>query len=121
MTNNPADLQESLAHFIGTINYHKHSSGIFVYTDGVHFLAEKAGAYWLLDLIASWQKRARKDRMLREFQLWELRVTRPSAAVVCLRDSDDEAFRQEIPFTDFPLNFIKLYLEAEVLMLPTER
>ncbi len=115
------ELERSLSQFIGTTEYYRHWSGIFVYTDGVRFLAENAGAHWLLDLIASWQKRAMKDRMLREFQLWELRVTRPAAVVVCLRDTDDEAFRQQIPFTDFPLTFVKLYLESEVLMLPSER
>lgn len=116
-----AELQRSLSQFIGTSQYHRHWSGVLVFTDGVHFLAENAGAYWFLDLIASWQKRAMKDRMLREFQIWELRVKRPVAIAVCLRDSDDEAFRQEIPFTDFPLDFMKLYLETGVLMLPSER
>jgi hypothetical protein len=115
----PDELRGALASFTGTENYYAHMSGLH-YTDGVAFLAENAGAYWLIDLIASWQKRARKDPMLREFQLWELRVTGREADAICFRDTNDEAFRQHIPFTDFPLSEVKLYLENEVLMLPGE-
>lgn len=116
----PNELRSALALFTGTENYHPHISGLH-YTDGVAFLAENAGAYWLIDLIGSYQKRCRKDRMLREFQVWTLKKTGNEADVICLRDMDDEAFRQHIPFTDFPLDEVTLYLENEVLMLPTER
>lgn len=115
-----AQLMEALARFSGTRNYHTHWSGAFRYTDGVAFLAENTGSYWLLDLIASWQKKARKDRMLREFQIWVLRVEGKTGVVECLRDTDDVAFEQHVPFTDFSLKRIKLYLEDKVLMLPNE-
>jgi hypothetical protein len=115
----PNEIRSALALFTGTQNYYPHESGLN-YTDGVAFLAENAGAYWLLDLIASYQKRCRKDRSLRDFQIWKLVKTGKKADVICLRDSDDEAFRQHIPFTDFPLDEVTLYLENEVLLLPGE-
>lgn len=118
----PRDIEASLAQFAGSDNIYPHLSGL-VYTDGVKYLADTLGAHWFIDLIASWQKRARKDRTLREFQLWELRVDleKRTAIAICFRDIGDEAFRQDIPFTDFPLASIRLYLENETLMLPTER
>jgi len=115
------ELRASLGEFIGTEQYYRHWSRILVYTDGVKYLAENAGAFWLIDAIASWQPEARKDPALREFQLWELFVyENRSALLICLRDSDDEAFRQQIEFTDFPMDYVKLYVEGEVLLLPSE-
>ena len=114
------ELRSSLQSFIGTTQYHRHWSGMR-FTDGVKFLADTANSYWLLDLIASWQQKALLDPALQEFQLWELHV-RPdhTATVICSRDSDDEAFRQEIQYTDFPLDYARLYVEERVILLPSE-
>ena len=119
---NRAELEAHLTHFTGSGDFYKHSTGL-VFTDGVKFLADRAGAYWLIDLIASWQKRARKDRMLRDFQIWELRVDikARTADAICFRDANDEAFRQSISFTDFPLPSVTLYVENDVVCLPSER
>jgi hypothetical protein len=114
------ELESALKQFTGTETYHDHWTGAFRYTDGVAFLAENAGANWLLDHIAAWQKRARRDPKLREFQAWSLTVTDKRAVISCLRDTDDEAFREEIPFTDFPLAEVTLYLVNRVLYLPSE-
>lgn len=113
-------IESTLAHFGGTENYYRHATGRLVYTDGVRFLAHAARAYWLIDVIASWQVRAQQDLALRDFQLWEVTVTGSRATVTCSRDAGDEAFRQEIPFTDFPLPSISLYVEWGVLLLPSE-
>jgi hypothetical protein len=114
------DFYATLRSFTGTESYHVHPSGMR-YTDGVKFLADTAGAYWLLDVIASWQPKALRDSSLREFQLWELQVKDDgTATAVCSRDTDDVAFRQPIPFTDFPLDYVKLYVEGGVILLPSE-
>jgi hypothetical protein len=45
----PADLDQ----FTGTETHWRHSlNRYFLYTDGVKYLAERAGAYWFLDAIA---------------------------------------------------------------------
>jgi hypothetical protein len=117
----PNDLRAALKSFTGTEHYYQHSSQRILFTDGVKYLADHAGAYWLIDIVASWQHRVLVDRALREFQLWEFVVSDDgSAAVICSRDSEDEAMRQAIPMTDFPLDYIRLYVEAGVLMLPSE-
>jgi hypothetical protein len=114
-----AEIEFGLRNFIGGETLYPHPLGLH-YTEGVHFLAEAAGALWLIDLIASWQPKAMKDPMLREFQLWKLVVTGTKAAAICLRDLGDEAFRQEVEYTDFPLPEISLYVEGGVLLLPSE-
>ncbi len=115
------ELRVALKTFTGTTAYYAHWSRQVVYTDGVKFLAETAGAYWLIDAIALAQPRARQDPRLCEFQLWELFVRDDRrATLVCSRDSDDGAFRQEIEFTDFPMEYVKLYVESDVVLLPSE-
>ena len=85
------------------------------------FLAEKAGAFWLIDLVASYQTaRLRRE----EFQVWTLTVDRdrtPVAVATCQADTDAPVLvRQEIDHTDFPLPSIKLWLVNGALMLPSE-
>ena len=114
------DFYALLNTFIGTTQYYRHWSGLKL-TDGVKFLADATNCYWLLDVIASYQKEALNDRCLREIQFWELRVSHDgSATVVCRRDLDDVAFEQKIPVTDFPLQYVKLYVENGVILLPSE-
>jgi hypothetical protein len=91
-------------------------------TDGVRFLAENAGAFWLLDVIASHQPRCRRDPMLRDMQFWTLKVNADKSAVVtCERDEGDLAFEQRIERTDFPLDGVRVWVEGGVAMLPSER
>ena len=117
-----AELEMNLAQFYGTSAYYRFSIlSNLVLTDGTKYLAEVAGAYWLMDLIASYQKKCMKDEMLRDFQIWTLKVENQTGVVTCERDTDDVAFRQEIPFTDFPLESIKIYCENGVIYLPSER
>lgn len=123
MTNNPQELLTQLSQFTGSENLYRHWLGIF-YTDGVHHLAEAAGAHWLIDAVASYQNTPQitKDPLLCEFQLWELHVNvgDRNGDLRCLRDTDDVAFNQIIPFTDFPLPHQKLYVRDGILMLPSE-
>lgn len=117
-----------LAGFTGTENHFQHWTRRLLYTDGIDYLAEHAGAYWLIDAIASYQgsKRIRQNPRLMEFQLWELTVTDAngarSAVLTCREDSGQPArITQRIEYTDFPLDSIKLYVEGDTLMLPSER
>lgn len=113
-----ADLQQ----FIGTTAYHRHWLGAFVLTDGAKYMADQGEANWLIDAIASYQPDARvkNDPMLNDFQLWELTVDNNSAVLKLSRDTDNVVLTQEIEYTDFPLPYIKLYLNEKVLMLPSE-
>lgn len=125
-------LLSTLPGFTGTMDYHKSTIFIrnFYHTDGVQFLAETAGAYWLIDAIVSWQTKARVR--CEEFQIWKLIVNpaNRSCVLVGTDGNRNHIARQKIGYTDFPLDDITLYLElgsldmktpAWILMLPSER
>jgi len=114
--------EEDLAHFTGTTQWYNHWLGL-LYTDGVRYLAEQGGAYWLLDAIASWQLQpvVQQDQLLQSIQFWKLTVNEDcSAQLICERDQGDVAITQDIPFTDFPLREVRLYCQQGVLLLPSE-
>jgi len=112
-------LEKELRQFIGTIHYYKHFTGL-LFTDGVKHLAERAGAFWLIDLIASWQGKQRVKSC--PFQIWELKVNGDRTATVTMKEDDGEPYKvkQKIEYTDFPLSEIKLYCIDGVLLLPSE-
>jgi hypothetical protein len=109
-----SEIRQGMAGFSGTEAYHRLSKlhGRLVCTDGVAWLAENAGAYWLIDAIASYQPQCAKDAALRGIQFWTLKVVDKSAVLSCERDEGDVAITQEIGRTDFPLDEVKLWVEA---------
>jgi len=122
------ELEANLAQFYGSENYYKASFGRVVYTDGVKYLADHAGAYWLVDAVASYQGRNLAGE---EFQEWRLTVDLEARAAVLVADDGNgrELARQVIEYTDFPLEEVTLYLvygsldgvtPCWVLMLPNE-
>jgi hypothetical protein len=114
------ELIADLEQFTGSEVVNRHWLGVLRYTEGVKYLAEKAQCYWLLDAIGSYQQQLQSNAQLRDFQVWRLIVIGKSATLICEEDSDKEVLRQRIPYTDFPLPEITLYLAQKVLMLPSE-
>ena len=107
--------ESDLNQFVGTENYYRHWTRQGVYTDGVQYLAEQAGAYWLIDAIFSHRRRE-------AFQVWTLKKNDDNSAILTMQEDSGEPakVRQTIPFTDFPLDQIKLYLIDSVLLLTSE-
>lgn len=125
-----SELRSQLEGFTGTEGYHRLTlSRRLVGTDGVAFLAQAANCFWLIDAIASHQPACMKDEMLQGIQFWTLKVKDQSAKLICERDQGDVFLTQDIPYTDFPLDEIKIWVEAGecggqpvmVAMLPGER
>ena len=110
-----------LEQFTGTENFYRYH-GILL-TDGSHYLAEKAKCFWLIDLIES---HSVEKRWLgqEDFIVCKLSVQDSVGEVVFDDGNGNVLARQNIPFTDFPLDEVKLYLVAAernfVLMLPSE-
>ncbi len=114
-----------LANFTGTEQYYKHWCGGH-YTDGVHYVAEKAGAHWLVDAIFSYQAKMKKYG----FQLWKLKrtgLTEPKEgefmAILTMTTGGKESepkVEQKIEYTDFPLDEIEMWLIDGVLILTSE-
>ena len=118
-----SNLQEELKQFIGgTENWYRHPlNRKATYTDGVKYLAEKAGAYWLVDdICAAYQ--LDKEVKATPSQVWKLKVNLDKhTAVLSLEDGNDKLVKSfDIPFTDFPLEEIVLWFTDNVLLLPCE-
>ena len=113
--------QTDLNQFTGSETWYRHGINRTVsYTDGAKFLADKGGAYWLLDIIAIAQAHT-KAVAAEEFQVWTLRVNPDDSAVVTCDDGDGKiVYTQKIPFTDFPLHEVKIYFANHVIHLPSE-
>lgn len=124
-----ADLQQ----FTGTTNWYRHSlTSKVVYTDGIQYLGEIGGAYWLIDAIVShlvtpaMRRAIASDSRLSTLQFWRLDVAADQTAVLtCRADSGDKpVITQKIPFTDFPLDSIDIWCGFDgarwTLYLPSE-
>jgi hypothetical protein len=109
----------NLEQFIGTENYYRHWSCRLTYTDGVAHLAEKYGAHWIIDIVASHQL---LDSVATEpFQCWNV-VVENGAGFYVADDGDGNEIvcPTSISTTDFPSPGVRLWLVDGVLMLPSE-
>lgn len=82
-------------------------------------LAEKAGAYWLLEYIFSSQF----DEILRseEFQVWKIEIREDDSAIITVEDGNDNSLKKfTINYTDFPFDNFDLWLIGNRLILPSE-
>ena len=109
-----------LSQFTGTEHYYRLNRRCLI-TDGAKYLADEAGAYWLLDAAASYLLELGTSDW---FVLVRL-VVRGSQGVLSLEDGNGHIrASQQIPFTHFPLPEQVLYAcwdgDHWVLMLPSE-
>jgi len=109
--------EADLSQFTVSETWYRHMTGA-TFTDGVKYLADNAGAYWLIDECL-FRQRFRRVRA-EEFQVWILRVNGSTAVLTCEDGNNNEVHAKRIEFTDFPLPEIKLYFCNNVLMLPSE-
>lgn len=116
------ELLSNLAQFTGTGSYHRYSM-LFrnvVLTDGVKYLAKSAECFWLMDIIASVQKKLRNE----PFQSWKVTVKDRMAVVSCTDGNDKKLYTQRVDYTDFPLDELKLFCQSDgemvVIMLTNE-
>lgn len=110
-----------LRQFTGTETWFKH--GVIrsiTFTEGVKYVADKAGAYWLIDEIALPQRFEARVKA-EEFQVWKLTLGEGHSAVLTCDDGNNRVvYRKEITFTDFPLQEIRFYFANNVILLPSE-
>jgi hypothetical protein len=112
--------KDDLAHFTGSEVWYRHNLMPSVtYTQGVQYLAERGGAYWLLDKIATSQliPAIRAE----QFQSWRLTVNPDTSATLEVEDGNGNVLHSEfIHFTDFPLPDITVWCVDRVMLLPSE-
>lgn len=113
------EIKSELGQYIGTEAYHKLSLGSLKFTDGVKRMAELCQAYWLLDIVASYQFEG-IDKKCRGFQVWKLAVKDNKGKVEC-SDGDGKVVKvQNIEYTDFPMDEVIVWVTNGVCLLPSE-
>jgi hypothetical protein len=111
-----ADLRQ----FTGSENWYRHAlAPDILFTDGAKYVADTAGAYWLLDEIALAQRFVASVRR-EEFQLWRLAVKDNAATLTCENGDGQTVFTKAIPVTDFPGDGVTLYFRNDTIHLPSE-
>ncbi|MBF0105779.1 MAG: hypothetical protein HQM16_10690 [Deltaproteobacteria bacterium] len=118
---NANQLKTELNQFTGTEEYHR-MNGLLL-TDGARYLAERAGAFWLMDVIWSYVATSKKIRE-EGFLSCKLSVKDNKARFVIDDGNDNVLATQEIEYTDFPLDEIGLFAQRYgkdyVVMLTSE-
>ena len=121
-----AALRAALVYHSGSESLHRVNrlTPNFFVTDGVKDMAQRAGAYWFCDLVAS---HAPAIIARDEFSSLTLEVSDQRTAQFTATDGNDPPkvyAKQLIPYTDFPCGTWKFYLSNDgsrtVLMLPSE-
>ena len=109
---------QELSQFTGTEHYHCHLLSDYLYTDGVMYVIREGKALWLVSKILI---TIRKIKALQKFSAWELKVLKDkSATLICTDGNKNILYKDEIEYTDFPLDSIKFWFEYGVLILPSE-
>lgn len=111
------EIQNDLKQFTGTEYYYKYFEECVI-TDGVKYLAESCGAFWFLDIICSYKDRP--NMKMESFQVWTLKAKDSRGVVTCGDGNDNELIKQQIEFTDFPLDKITVWKVENVILLPSE-
>jgi len=109
---------EVLNQFIGSEVYYEQvmvDGSKLVLTEGCHFVRETYSAYWLFDLIGSYQYKLLEEPI----QFWKLVKFKDEAQITCDNGKGDILASQEIPFTDFPFDITIWQMEGTCL-LPSE-
>lgn len=119
MTTTKTLTKADLSQFTGNEQWYRHGLVRDVlFTDGVKYVADTAGAYWRLDEIALAQ-RGSKRVAGEELQVWKLTVKADkTAALTCDDGNGNIEFTKAIGFTDFPLEEITFYYTTKSSCCP---
>jgi hypothetical protein len=120
--NDAASLLSDLSHFTGSETLMPYSFGLCL-TEGVRCLADRAGCYWLLDIIGSTQ--GLPSVRAESFQSWKIDVADDDSCVVLCDDGNGNViYTQAVEYTDFPIRKFGLFAVRDgagvVLMLKSE-
>ena len=88
-------------------------------TDGVKFLCETAQCWWFADIIASHQFNEKVKH--EDFQVYQLDVNEDQTALITITDGNGRVLdKQEVTYTDFPLETMTVWCVVKVALLPHE-
>ena len=118
---NKDEILKDLAHCTGSDEYIRYLGGMLL-TQGATEFARLCGAFWLLDILVSVQ--GKKEVKAEEFQVLKIKKTGDRAVVTVEDGNDNVLYKQNIPFTDFPLDEYQLFAIHDgthrIILLPSE-
>ena len=100
-------LKQDLAHFTGTEDYYRSINRNVTYTDGVKYFADKAGAHWLIDIIAT-ELAAHAYR--EEFLHIKMDVKGSKAEIAADDGNGKVLWKRSIDWTDCPEGEWRFYM-----------
>ncbi len=121
--NKLSDLKTELSEFTGTEDWFFNPLyRNMKYTDGIKYFAEKAGAYWFLDIIGTeYHPKTTGDNPEWGYFLVIKMEVKDNKAQITVTDGNETTFKTRIiPYTDCPEGVWKFYLTDNVLLLPSE-
>lgn len=102
--------------YCGTDNYYKHPLSKLMYTDSVRDFCQEYGAYWTVDVVASYFHTIKKY----PFLVVSFDVVDGKCDFYAQEDTGlERVVEQYIPFTDLTVS-IKFYLIDSVLLFPSD-
>lgn len=122
---------QEVSHFHGSESCYKLRGTNLHYSEGVQEVANKYQSYWFLDLIASYQTHLKNV----DFQQWKLErdysftiieevknITqrKDSFVVTCDDGNNNILITQHIEFSDFEFDQYKVWIQNEMIHLPSE-
>jgi hypothetical protein len=127
---NSEELLEGLEGFTGTEKYHYlATTKNLMFTDGMAYLCENAGCYWLADIIAIGYAINKKIKDNAKFLIWRIRVLEGNKAIIeaftdCESDGsyseNKRVCLQELAYSDFPIKEYEFYQCENVVLLKGE-
>jgi hypothetical protein len=121
---NTIDVRTELKQFIGTSMYHKHlfpGKSPIALTDGCKYVRDELNAFWLFDAILIYQDDPKLKKV--NFQIWELKQLKKDMSwlLTCREDIHKKLLiSQHIEFSDFPIDYIRIWVIGSVVLLPSE-
>jgi hypothetical protein len=103
----------------GSEKFYYHQPSRVIITSGVKQLADNCSAYWLIDLIISYQ--CKRNIKREPFQVWDLKRIKDNRFTMIATDGNNNKIAyQYILYSDFTYDQATLWLVNGTLMLPKE-
>jgi len=108
---------EELSQFRGSETFYEHKMFHLSVklTEGCFYVRSNYSAYWLFDLICSYQPQLQGEH----FQVWKLSKQDDACTIECTDGNNNHLVSQDIEFTDFPYD-ITIWLVDGTCLLPSE-
>ena len=116
MTVQSNDLAQDLRGFTGDLEMYKQPDflGGMIYTKGVEYFCEKAGAYWFLDIIGTEIHKQYDEGFI------SLDVKDDKGTITVTDGNEEVYYTRKIDYTDAPEGDWKFWYMNQTLLLPSE-